>query len=63
MNWSDSLRLRITSELKGYDVYFSADDVPLEVDFPKQWLGFGFLDSEKNIFLWSGLIFLSFCLG
>ncbi|CAO3304126.1 MULTISPECIES: SMI1/KNR4 family protein [Pseudomonas] len=48
MNWSDSLRLRITSELKGYDVYFSVDDVPLEVDFPKQWLGFGFLDSEKR---------------
>jgi len=50
MNWSDSLRLRITSELKGYDVYFSVDDVPLEVDFPKQWLGFGFLDSEKKTY-------------
>lgn len=28
MDWSDSLKLRIASELKGYNVYFSADDVP-----------------------------------
>lgn len=63
MNWSDSLRLRITSELKGYDVYFSADDVPFEVDFPKQWLGFGFRDSEKRHIPVEWADFSQFCLG
>ncbi|WP_322366982.1 hypothetical protein [Pseudomonas sp. Teo4] len=28
-------------ELKGYEVYFSSDDVPPEVKFPEQWVGFG----------------------
>ncbi|MDZ3991667.1 hypothetical protein [Pseudomonas sp. Teo4] len=48
MSWSEPLKQRIVSELKGYDVYFASSDVPLEVKFPKQWLGFGFLNSEKK---------------
>lgn len=42
MNWSDAFRARIVKELKGYDVYFSADEVPSRVDFPRQWRGFGY---------------------
>jgi hypothetical protein len=42
MNWSDSLKVRIVNELKGYDVYFSAEEVPSEINLPEQWRGFGF---------------------
>lgn len=42
MNWSDSLKVRIINELKSYDVYFSAHEVPPGVSLPDQWRGFGF---------------------
>jgi len=41
MNWSNSLKERIVNELKDYEVYFSADEVPSGADFPEQWRGFG----------------------
>lgn len=63
MNWPESLKQRIVTELKGYDVYFSPGDVPVDIDFPKQWRGFGLTNSGKNIFLRNGLSFPNFCLG
>jgi len=36
MNWSNSLKERIVNELKDYEVYFSADEVPSGADFPEQ---------------------------
>ncbi|GLO31360.1 hypothetical protein PPUN12996_34170 [Pseudomonas putida] len=48
MNWPESLKQRIVTELKGYDVYFSPGDVPVDIDFPKQWRGFGFTNSGKK---------------
>ncbi|MEB6589204.1 MULTISPECIES: hypothetical protein [Pseudomonas] len=48
MNWPESLKSRIVSELKGYDVYFSPPEVPHDIAFPSQWLDFGFKCSEKE---------------
>lgn len=48
VSWPEALKLRVINELKGYEVYFSSADVPIEVEFPKEWLGFGFRDSEKT---------------
>lgn len=41
MNWSESLKQRIVTELNGYDVYFASCDVPLEVNSQAvAWLWF-----------------------
>lgn len=48
MIWNNALKHRIATELHGYNVYFSATEVPPEVAFPPQWRDFGISDNTRQ---------------
>ena len=48
MKWSEAMKQAIVEELKEYEVYFSLEEVPETLSFPKQWLNFGPAESGKR---------------
>jgi hypothetical protein len=41
VEWTDEMKRTTMSELKEYDIYFSANEVPPNIVFPDQWRNFG----------------------
>jgi hypothetical protein len=44
----DDLKKRIAAELEDYNIYFSPESVPKNINFPVAWKNFGFVDGKHS---------------